>query len=370
MSRKISLVAALLAAALVIPTTAAQADSGLTFSTTTVAYGDVPAGHLYSDIANPLTLTNNGGSSVTLESVTFTGGNWGWGGPGPVCNFWGHQVLAPGDSCQFWPLAGWSVSGDQLAQLGGDDSVMHVATDQGTTDVAVFANFVGAYAQLKESNWDPGVVGSTVATHTFNVKNLGNAPLTFDSITFDTSFSSHPATPSFAIQSDGCSGEGIAPGATCPVTLSYGGESDTEQLDFSTNAYQSPHGATGAFFVGLDGTQIAPFAVATHHISTNSFTLGHGGTRRHGVGYSFTSSHTPVNMLLQVINSHGRVVRSWTSNNYFFDHHPLHPSVNWRGHNNAGHFVKPGIYHFRVKLSLWGYHSVGGIEHVLVKRPA
>lgn len=355
----------LIVAALVVPTSA-QADSGLTVSPTAVAFGDVPAGTTYYDFAKPLTLTNNGGSSVTLDSFSFTGGPWEYLGFGPqTCHFALHQVLASGDSCQIWPTAYWDPLTSPPAQLGAYDGVIHLTTDQGTTDVNLSANFVGAYAaQQKWHGWEIGVVGSTVATHTVRVTNLGNAPLIFNSVTLDTSLSSHPATPSFAIIADGCSGESVAPGASCPVRVSFGGESDRANLVFHTNAF-AWYGPSTA---GFNGTHIAPFHVARHSISAPSFTPGLRGPRPHGVSYRFTSSYMPVNMLLQITNNRGRVVRSWSTLTYFWNHHSHRPSVWWDGRDKAGHFVKPGTYHFRVTLSHYGYHAHGGAEKVIVKR--
>ena len=84
MSRKIPLVAALLAAALVIPTTAAQADSGLTPSPSPFIYGGIPAGQSYFNAADPIVLTNNTGSDVTLsagiDTITLSNDGWGWVG--------------------------------------------------------------------------------------------------------------------------------------------------------------------------------------------------------------------------------------------------------------------------------------------------
>jgi hypothetical protein len=82
MSRKIPLVAALVAAVLVIPTTAAQADSGLTPTVSPFTYGDIPAGQGYYDWADPIVLTNTTGSDVTLsagvDTVTSSNDGWNW----------------------------------------------------------------------------------------------------------------------------------------------------------------------------------------------------------------------------------------------------------------------------------------------------
>ena len=86
MSRKIPLVAALVAAALVIPTTAAQADSGLTPTVSPFTYGDITAGQGYYNWADPIVLTNTTGSDVTLsagvDTVTSSNDGWGWIGVG------------------------------------------------------------------------------------------------------------------------------------------------------------------------------------------------------------------------------------------------------------------------------------------------
>jgi hypothetical protein len=372
-SRRLLLVATLGSVALLMPLAAAQADSGLTPSAASVDLGDIPAGAGYWN-APALTFTNNGGDAITVKSVSptdFTTWTY-WGAGGTTCL--PNVVLNPGDACNFHPLPTWqSVNGHD--PLGQTSTVYTVTTDQGATQVPVTAKWVGVkvHSQPEGGAWEAGAVGNDVRAKTFRVYAVGNTPLNISSVSLDTSPSTHPGAPSFAIVSDGCSGEAVAPGAFCAVTVDFAGPDDAAYLDFASNAYATGDyqwQGGGAFRAALNGTRIAPFHVATHHASTTHFTLGKAGAKPHGVFYQFTSSYTPVNLALQVVNSHGRVVRSWTGNDYFYNHHPLHPSVWWSGRNQHGRFVKPGRYHFRVVLRLWGYKTYGGGEHVTVKRTA
>jgi hypothetical protein len=371
MTRKISIIVAALLA-LTIPAVA-QADSGLTASPNPLDLGTVPAGQSYWAYTSPITFTNNGGSSVTIQAITPpTSGGWGYfGSGGTMCTI--SEVLAPSDSCDIHPIAVWHQDPDSLGVRSGTFSV---TTDQGTTDIPVSANFVGAYVNDSTGtnfDWEPGAVGSTVKTKTVTVTAVGNTALNISSVAIDTSISSHPGTPSFSILSDSCTGEAIAPGGSCQVKLQFDGPDDSDYLVFSSNAYRAAGGfdwhGSGVFRTYLSGTRIAPFTVASHSISATSFTLGSGPQRPHGVLYSFLSSRYPMVQTLQVLNRAGHVVRTWTANGYFAEHHPLHPSVWWGGRDNAGNHVKPGIYHFRVRLSLWGYHTTGGYQKVTVKRP-
>jgi hypothetical protein len=370
MNRKVSIVVALLVA-FAIPAVA-QADSGLTISPNPNDLGTVPAGTSYWAYASPITFTNNGASDVTIQTITVSPLDWGYFGfGGDICNI--NQVLAPGDTCNIHPIAVWQQDPDSLGLRSGTYTI---TTDQGTTDIPVSANFVGAYVNDVWSNsfWGPGAVGSTIKTKTVTVTAEGNTALTISSVALDTSISPHPGSPSFTILSDGCTGESVAPGASCQVKLQFDGPDDSDYLVFSSNAYRAANGfdyrGGGVFRAYLDGHRIPPFTVASHTISALSFNQGRRGARPHGVLYSFVSSHYPVNETVQVLNRSGRVVRSWTGNDYFYNHHPLHPNVWWAGRNNAGHFVKPGTYHFRVTLSLWGYTAHGGFQRVVVKRPS
>ena len=227
MSRRIPLVAALFAAALVIPTTAAQADSGLTPTVSPFNYGDLPAGQGYYNWADPIVLTNNTGSDVTLsagvDTVTSSNDGWGWisvgGSPYPSCISASPLIVAAGDSCSFVPYVAWK------GVLGDTTATLTVHSDQGTTDIPVIATFQASVAQYlpKGYYWFPQVVGLAPRTHTFYVKNDGNIDLNTTSVTL---FDGQPLEPSFHIVSDGCGGAPVAPGATCPITVSFDGPSD------------------------------------------------------------------------------------------------------------------------------------------------
>ena len=182
MSRKIPLVAALVAAALVIPTTAAQAaDSGLTPTVSPFTYGDITAGQGYYNWADPIVLTNTTGSDVTLsagvDTVTSSNDGWGWigvgGSPYPSC-ISQSLVVAPGDSCSFVPYVVWQ------GVLGDTTATLTVHGDQGTTDIPVSANFQASIADYlpKGYFWFPQVVGPAPKTTRSTSRTTGTSTST------------------------------------------------------------------------------------------------------------------------------------------------------------------------------------------------
>ena len=362
MSRKIPLVAALLAAALVIPATAAQADSGLTPTVSPFTYGGIPAGQGYYNWADPIVLTNNTGSDVTLsaglDTVTFSNDAWGWVSSFPNCVSLTPSVVAPGDSCVVVPYVGWK------GVLGDTTATLTVHSDQGTTDIPVSATFQASVAQYLPNgdSWFPQVVGPAVKTHTFYVKNDGNIDLNTTSVTL---FDGQPLEPSFHIVSDGCSGAPVAPGATCPITVSFDGPSDWKagtELAVTTDATDQL-GAGPTIQFDMTGVRIR-LAVLSHALSAHRFTPVDADGNTHGVRYTFKTT-TPAHDTLQVINSHGHVVKSWTFR-YIKRAGSRSRSVTWHGHNDAGRLVKRGTYHFRVRLKEYGTTHYGGRAGITV----
>jgi hypothetical protein len=364
MSRKIPLVAALLAAALVIPTTAAQADSGLTPSASPFTYGGIPAGQSYYNAADPIVLTNNTGSDVTLsagvDTVTLSNDGWGWvgvggGPPYPDCQSVIPVVVAAGASCIVIPYVVWK------GTLGDTSATLTVHSDQGSTDIPVSATFQASVAQYLPNgeSWFPQVVGPAAKTHTFHVKNDGNIDLHTTSVTLADG---HPLSPSFHILSDGCSGAPVAPGATCPITVSFDGSSDWKagtELVVTTDATHAL-GAGPTLQFDMTGVRIR-LAVLSYTLSAHRFTPVDANGNRHGVRYTFKTTN-PAHDTLQVVNGHGRVVKSWT----WTSQHAGYRSVSWLGHNNPGRLVNPGTYHFRVRLHEYGTTHYGGRARIIV----
>jgi len=308
MFRKIPLVAALLAAVLVIPATAAAADSGLTPSPSPFTYGGIPAGQSYYNAADPIVLTNNTGSDVTLSAGvdTFTSSNDGWGlvgvggAPYPSCVSLSPVVVAPAGSCTVVPYAVWK------GTLGDTTATLTVHSDQGTTDIPVSAAFQASVAQYLPNgdSWFPRVVGPAAKTHTFHVKNDGNIDLHTTSVTL---LDGQPLEPSFRIVSDGCSGAPVAPGATCPITVSFDGPSDWKvgtELVVSTDA-TNQLGAGPTLQFDMTGVRIS-LAVLSHALSAHRFTPVDANGNTHGVRYTFKTT-TPAQDTIQVVNGHGRV---------------------------------------------------------------
>ena len=216
-------------------------------------------------------------------------------------------VVAPGDSCSFVPYVVWQ------GMLGDTTATLTVHSDQGTTDIPVSANFQASIADYlpKGYFWFPQVVGPAPKTHTFYIKNDGNIDLNTTSVTL---FDGQPLEPSFHIVSDGCSGAPVTPGATCPITVSFDGPSDWKvgtELEVTTDA--TPGVGTGSgptLQFDMTGVRIR-LAVLSHALSAHRFTPVDASGNTHGVSYTFKTT-TPAHDTLQVVNSHGHVVKSWT----------------------------------------------------------
>jgi hypothetical protein len=99
-------------------------------------------------------------------------------------------------------------------------------------------------------------------------------------------------------------------------------------------------------------------AVLSHTLSAHRFTPVDQNGNTHGVSYTFKTT-TPAHDTLQVINSHGHVVKSWTFR-YIKRAGSRSRKATWHGRNNAGRLVSPGTYHFRVRLYEYGTIHYGG----------
>ncbi len=114
-------------------------------------------------------------------------------------------------------------------------------------------------------------VGTTSAAQTVTVTNSGNANLTFAAGAVTISGSN---ATDFAVASDGCSGQTVAPNATCSVGVTLtpsaaGTESAT--LNFADNASGSPQ------TVSLNGTGVAPdFSLGLASGSSSSASVSPG----------------------------------------------------------------------------------------------
>ena len=180
MSRKIPLVAALVAAALVIPTTAAQAaDSGLTPTVSPFTYGDITAGQGYYNWADPIVLTNTTGSDVTLsagvDTVTSSNDGWGWigvgGSPYPSC-ISQSLVVAPGDPAPSCP----TLYGRVCSAIRPPRS-QFTATKEPPTSQSAPTSKRPSPTPAQRLLLVPASRRPAPKTHTFYVKNDGNIDL-------------------------------------------------------------------------------------------------------------------------------------------------------------------------------------------------
>ncbi len=120
-------------------------------------------------------------------------------------------------------------------------------------------------------------VGSTSTAQTLTVTNDGSAPLTFASGAVTLSGAN---AADFALASDGCSGQTVAPGGSCAVSVTFDpptGGDFSAVVDFADNAGGSPQSAT------LSGA--APdFTIGPASGAATSATVSPGGTATYSLG--------------------------------------------------------------------------------------
>jgi len=348
---------ALAAVALATMFPATALGDGVSVAPTTLDYGDVP---MNVSAFRTVTVTNPGPSPVTIQGAQVVAGQFGIaGGMGwpNTCHDVGAstRTLQPGESCEF--DTSWNPG-----LLGAWDGTWEVDTSSGPIALPVTGFGTGA-------SWsDPGPVTFDryvldPVEKTIRIDASGNADLHIGSVGLgDSPGTASASTPTYAITSDDCSGETLAPGQRCAVKVLLSGSVNADSAlwifsDSYTDGGWPGHAGVGA--VLLDSTSSPKLAVTSSALSTTRFSpRGRDGLPA-SVAYSFRLTD-PGTDTVQVMNANGRVIRSWVLAD------SAQGSVRWGGRNTSGRRVPPGRYTIHVSARFLGHTIVGGttIVHI------
>ena len=210
----------------------------------------------------PLTLTNNTSSTLTISGITISGANAGDFSQTNTCG----SGIAANASCtinvSFKPTA----SGTRVAAVSVADSDPSSPQTASLTGTATSAPAPVASLSPTSLTFGPQAQGTTSADQSVTVTNSGNANLTFaaGAVTI-----SGPNKADFAISADSCSGQSVTAGNTCSVSVTFtpsAAASESATLNFTDNAANSPQ------TVSLSGTGTT--AVPTAAVAPTSLTFG------------------------------------------------------------------------------------------------
>jgi len=209
-------------------------------STSSLSFGSQPVGA--TSAPQNFTLTNTGGSPLTITGIGITGPN-----PGDFAqtNDCGTSVAA-GTSCTFSVTFTPTASGNRFATLNVTDNA-----GGSPQHVNLAGTGIGAMGTLNPTSLSFGnqSVGTTSGTKGVQLKNTGNGALTISSI----AISGTNATD-FA-QTNNCPGS-LVPGAQCNINVNFsptGFGTRTASLSISDDALNAPQTAslTGSGTTGL-----------------------------------------------------------------------------------------------------------------------
>lgn len=220
----------------------APATSAVTFSPTSLAFGNQTTGTTSS--ARTITMTDTGAATLNITSINFTGTNTSDFAKTTTCG----STLAANASCTititFTPGADGARSANVQTITDAPDSPELVPmTGTGTTPPAPQATL--SPASLAFGNVLTGV---TSASQAITLSNIGNASLTISSITLTG------ANSAMFAQTNTC-GASVAAGGSCIITVTFTPTSTgakVASVSVADNAAGTPHTA------GLTGTGVAP----------------------------------------------------------------------------------------------------------------
>jgi uncharacterized repeat protein (TIGR01451 family) len=208
--------------------------------------------------ARTVTLTNTGGSPLTISGLSITGSDFAFGADCGVAA--GESVLDPGESCvvtvTFAPTATGARSGSLTFIDNAADSPQTVPlSGSGTSPPAPVAS-------VSPSSIDFGnqLVGTTSSPRTVTLTNTGGSPLTISGLFITGS--------DFAFGADCGVAAGVVldPGQSCAVPVTFAPTATgarSGSLTFIDNAADSPH------TVALSGTGVPPTADLAVSISAS-----------------------------------------------------------------------------------------------------
>ena len=193
------------------------------------------------------TISNSGNAPLTVSSVALSGTNAGnYTVSAEDCTT--SSPIAPAGSCQvtvtFHPSA-----------IGARTASVDLSSNAPSSPTSISLTGNGTEPTLSTSTgtvtFGPQLVGTTSGSQTLTVTNIGGAPLSVSSVAVTGADASQ-----YDVASDACSGQVVAPTATCDVTLTFKptstGAHDGANLVLASDDPSSP--AT----VALHGSGVAP----------------------------------------------------------------------------------------------------------------
>lgn len=194
-----------------------------------VRLGEVPVG---TRATSRVTVRNEGGAPLAVGGIAARPGVFTV--PDEGCT---DQPVEPGGQCQltvaFRPTGPGAVTGSLTVRHEG-----------GTMQAAVSGRGVAGQVTLAPVTvgFDRVVVGET-ASRAVRLTNGGDAPVSVGEVGLDE-------TSAYAVSADGCSGESVAPGASCRVTVGFTPPAGGEH----TATLTVPHDGSGPTEVAVSGT--------------------------------------------------------------------------------------------------------------------
>lgn len=221
-----------------------------------LAFGDQRTGT--TSVARQVTVTNTGTISVTISAVTLGGTNPGdFTKSTDTCT---GASLAPAATCALAATFAPTATGSRSASLSiasGAAGSPHVVALTGTGTAPAISVTPSSIAFGQQGT------GTTSAARAVTVTNTGTAPLAIGTATL-----AGANAADFAAATDACSGQTIAPSATCAFSLTFtpgGNGARTGALSIPSDA-----GAPGS--VALSGSGVTPTPAIT--VSPSSIAFG------------------------------------------------------------------------------------------------
>ncbi|MCL2064955.1 MAG: choice-of-anchor D domain-containing protein, partial [Candidatus Cloacimonetes bacterium] len=293
-------------------------------------FGDVIIGS--SSDAHAFTISNTGGSPLTISAIIITGANAGefnLNHPAlPLVINAGNNAVV---SASFAPIT----DGDKSASI----SFTHDANDSphNVTLSGIGLGLPVFIIDPLEHNFGNVVVGETTDPYTYTITNTGGSPLVVNTIDligtnhseFSLSISGLPWT--IVVNETRTFTVSFAPSAPIGIKTAY--------LNITHNASDSPH--TDTTLIGdsvVSESDVVVFATNLHVNYPNPFNPE--------TTIKFTLSNSG-HVRMDIFNIRGSLVRTLVDNEMNRGEH----TVIWNGKDNNGQEVSSGIYFYQMKTS-------------------
>jgi N,N-dimethylformamidase beta subunit-like protein/ASPM-SPD-2-Hydin domain-containing protein/centrosomal CEP192-like protein/HYDIN/CFA65/VesB family protein len=243
------------------PLTGTGATSGVSFNPTSVNFGNQTVST--TSAAQTITVTNSGGASLHVTSVTVTGTNAGdFAKSADTCT---GQAIAANATCTVSLTFTPGATGARSASLSFADDAPSSPQTVALTGTGAAAAPVVSFNPTSLSYGNQNV-GTTSAAKSVTVTNTGTAALHVTIVAL-----AGANTGDFTISADTCTGASVAVNATCSVSVTFTpGATGTRSasLTFTDDAGGSPQ------TVALSGTGVA----AGISFNPSSLSFGNQGT--------------------------------------------------------------------------------------------